>query len=39
MDALDSKKNNVLHIALNTHNHDFIKKLVHIDSDYGTLRG
>ena len=38
MDALDGKRNNVLHLALQTESIDFIKKLVHLDSDYGHMR-
>jgi ankyrin repeat protein len=38
MDALDAKRNNALHLALQTENIDFIKKLVHLDSDYGHMR-
>ena len=38
LDALDAKKNNALHIAIQTENIDLIKKLVHIDSDHGHMR-
>ena len=38
IDATDAKKNNALHIAITNQNMDLIRKLVHIDSDYGMLR-
>jgi len=38
MEALDAKRNNVLHLAISSENVDMIKKLVHIDSDYGHMR-
>jgi hypothetical protein len=38
LEALDAKKNNALHIAIQRENIDLIKKLVHVDSDYGHMR-
>lgn len=38
LDALDAKRNNALHLAVSSQNIDMIKKLVHLDSDYGYMR-
>jgi hypothetical protein len=38
LEALDAKRNNALHIAIQTESIDLIKKLVHIDSDHGPMR-
>ena len=38
LDVVDARKNNALHIAIINQNLDLIRRLVHIDSDYGTLR-
>jgi len=38
IEAVDAKKNNALHLALKTNNMDLIRQLIHIDSDYGTVR-
>jgi ankyrin repeat protein len=38
IEAVDAKKNNALHLALRTNNMDLIRRLIHIDSDYGIMR-
>jgi hypothetical protein len=38
LEALDAKRNNVIHLAIISENVDMIKKLVHLDSDQGLMR-
>jgi len=38
IDAVDAKRNNVLHLALRANHMDLIRRLIHIDSDYGSMR-
>jgi hypothetical protein len=38
LECLDAKRNNILHVAIINQNIDLIRRLVHIDSDYGSLR-
>ncbi len=38
LEAIDGKRNNALHLAIQSENIDLIKKLVHLDSDTGVMR-
>ena len=38
IEQLDARRNNVLHLALQQGHLDLIRKLIHLDSDYGMFR-
>ena len=38
IEAVDAKRNNALHLALRGNHVDLMRRLIHIDSDYGTMR-